>query len=567
MKLRLIVAAGLIASLLAACSSNTKSSPAIACSPGSITQSSSVYLKHCEVQTTFNVPSNPVLSTSTPAKLNSAVFTKYYYNPEPAQIKAILVLMPGLLGGAGDFDEMARTMVQMGKGDIEVWTVDRRSVLLNDFTGIQAAWNSQDPSRAVGYYFSGASIDGKTYAGMPPATSVSYMSEWGVDMTLRDLNTIISLIPRQYRKTNVFLGGHSLGAWIAQDYAGYEFGTPVASPEPGYDNIAGVVLLDGGGSGMMQTVTASQYISGPGTPQNISGMNFTMPSLDQIRQDPSNVMVVGLIGTAMGPIGQYVETMFLNMFTLVQIEGMYALLEPNQLSPLLKISQFSLIAAALLGNTQFTATNQAMLGFAMDRNFNPISIMSATLGSPNGPLTSTTSMFFPGITISQPTDKGTMTYTWNSQNHITNIMDLAAVLSNTSTTMSERYFPTRLLLDTMVLGGDYGPTQTTDWRYQQGMHMLYTPEMDAPVIAFGGGAGVEQTATDFDQYMGMLPPARNCSGQPRTACGFDVDIMPNYTHLDVLLSDPALTSNNVDAMIYNWVMNHTAGNFPVPSLP
>ena len=555
MNLRLIITAGLIASLMAACSSS------------STTQSSPVQLKHYSIPATFTVPPNPVSGAQTPASLDYAVFTRYYYKPEPAQLKAVLVLMPGLLGGAGDFDTMAKTIVGMGKGDIEVWTVDRRSVLLNDFTGIQAAWNKQDPSLALGYYFSGASLSGKTYAGVPPTTSVSYMSEWGLDMTLRDLNTIISLIPQQYRKTNVFLGGHSLGAWIAQDYAGYEFSDPVTSPEPGYDNIAGVVLLDGGGSGMMQTVTASQYLSGTGMPQNISGMNFTMPSLDQIQQNPANVMVVSLIGSAMGSLGAAVESMLLNMFTFVQIEGMYALLQPNQLSPMMRIPQFSLIAAALLGNTQFKATNQAMLGFAMDRNFNPISIMSATLGSPNGPLTSMPSMFFPGVTVSEPTDNGTMTYTWNSQNHITSITDLAAVLSNTYTTMSERYFPTRLLLDTMVMGSDYGPTQTTDWRYQQGMHVLYTPEMDAPVIAFGGGAGVEQTATDFDQYRNLLPPARNCSGQPRTACGFDIHIMPNYTHLDVLLSDPALTADNVDAMIYNWIMSHTSGTIPASSLP
>lgn len=540
----------------------------LSCSSSSTgTQSSPVIIKHYQVPTNFTVPANPSFTSSTPAQYNYAVFTRYYYSPEPAQLEAILVLMPGLLGGAGDFDEMARAIVQRGKGDVEVWTVDRRSVLLNDFTGMQAAWNKQDPSIAIGYYFSGVSIDNKTYAGMPLTTSVPYMSEWGLDTTLRDLNTIMALIPQQYRKTNLFLGGHSLGAWIAEDYAAYDFGNdPTTTTNAGFNNIAGVVLLDGGGSGLMQTMTASQYISGSGTPQDVAGMNFTMPSLDQIRQNPSNVMVVSLIGSAMGSLGAAVEAMFLNMFTFVQIEGMYALLEPDQVSPMLRISQFDLIATALLGNMQFKATNQAMLGFAMDRNFNPISIMSATLGSPDGPLKSAQSGFFPGITVSQPTNKGTIIYTWNSQNHITRITDLAAVLSNTYTTMSERYFPTRLLLDTMVLGSDYGPTETTDWRYQQGMHMLYTSKMDAPVIAFGGGAGVEQTAQLFDQYKGLLPPARNCSSQPRTACGFDIHIMPNYTHLDVLLSDPTLTSDNVDALIYNWIMANTSGSMPVPTL-
>jgi pimeloyl-ACP methyl ester carboxylesterase len=531
MRIRLILSAGLIASLMLACSSS------------STTQSSPVVISNYHVATNFTVTANPYGPSPTPAQLNYAVFTRYRYNPEPAQIKAILVLMPGFFGGAGDFDEMARTIVRMGKGNIEVWAVDRRSVLLDDFIGMQEAWNKQDPSIALGYYFSGVTINGKTYAGAPPTMSISYMSEWGIDMTLRDLNTIISLVPQQYRKTNVFLGGHSLGAFIVQDYAAYEFGDYPTTTDAGYNNIAGVILLDGGGSNLFATTpTEGAYLTGSGIPSSFFGVSYNLPSVNGLEADPSSVMVVNLLGQLIGPV-------FLNMFTFVQIEGMYALLEPNQLSPMLQYSDFQLIAFGLLGNMQFKATNQAMLGFAMDRNFSPISIMTATLGSANGPLTTTTTNpFFSGIPISQPTDKGTMTYTWNSQNHITSITDLAAVLSNTYTTMSERYFPTRLLLDSLALA-DYGPIQTTNWRYQQGMHVLYTPEMDAPVLAFGGGAGVEQTTTDFNQYMGLLPPARGCNGQPRTACGFDIHIMPNYTHLDVLLSDPTLTSNNVDAMI------------------
>ncbi|MGC8756568.1 MAG: hypothetical protein ACP5QW_08610 [bacterium] len=530
-----------------------------ACSTSNNGQTSPVNIKHYEVQTNFTVPKNPVQDTSTPAQLDYAVFNRYYYNPEPAQLRAILILMPGLFGGAGDFDKMAKTIVQMGKGDVEVWTVDRRSSLLNDLTGLQAAWNSHDPSLAISYYFSGATIDGKTYAGTPQTTSISYMSEWGLDMTLRDLNTIISLIPQQYRETNVFLGGHSLGAFLAQDYAAYDFGDYPTTTDPGYKNIAGVILLDGGGSGLFFTMSEAQYLSGTGFTMNISGAQFNLPSLSMIRQNPSSVIAAGLL--------DLIEPMFLNMFTFAQIIGMYAFLEPNQISNIIQVNQFKIIVAALLGNTQFKATNQAALGFAMDRHFMPISIFSATLGNANGPLTSTTSSFFSGITISQPTDKGTMVYTWNTQGHITNITDLSAALSNTYTTISERYFPTRLILDSIALGGDYGPTQTTDWRYQQGMHVIHNAQMDAPVIAFGGGAGVETTTTVFEQYIGLLPPARNCNGEPRTMCGFDIYIMPNYTHLDVLFSDPELSSNNVDAMIYNWILDHSTGSIPTSVLP
>lgn len=548
MKKRFSLLVSLIIFMFSACSTSNKNE-----------QTSPVMIKHYVIPTNFTVSPNPIENTSTPAQLDYAIFNRYYYNPQPEQLKAILILMPGLFGGAGDFDKMAKTVVQMGRGDIEVWTVDRRSALLDDLEGLQTALNEHDPSIAIGYYFSNTIIDGKTYAGVLQTTSISYMSEWGLDMTLRDLNTIISLIPQQYRETNVFLGGHSLGAFLAQDYAAYDFADYPTTTDPGYKNIAGLVLLDGGGSGLFFTMTQAQYLSGTGFTMSISGAQFNLPSLSILRQNPSFAIAAGLLGP--------IAPMFLNMFIFAQIIGMYAYLEPSQQSTILQVPQFSIIAAALLGNTQFKATNQAALGFAMDRHFMPISIFSATLGNANGPLTSTRSSLFSGVTISQPTDKGTIIYTWNTNDHITNISDLAAALSNTYTTISEQYFPTRLILDSIAVGWDYGPNQTTDWRYQQGMHIIHNAQMDAPVIAFGGGAGVETTTTVFDNYKNLLPPARNCYGEPRTKCGFDIYIMPNYTHLDVLFSDPVITPNNVDAMIYNWVINHATGNIPTSVLP
>jgi len=532
----------------------------VGCSCNESTQSSPVAVNNYHIATSFTVPANPS-GLPTPEECNYAVFTRYYYNPEPSQIKAILVLMPGFFGGAADFDKMAKTIVQMGKGDIEVWAVDRRSVLLNDFTGMQEAWNKRTPSIAVDYYFNGAVVNGKTYAGTPSPTTISYMSEWGLDMTLRDLHAIISLVPQQYRTTNVFLGGHSLGAFLSQNYAAYDFGTgPTDTTNAGYNSVAGVILLDGGGSGMLQPVTQTAYFTSTGITLTISGMEFIVPSVDTLEKDPNQ-------DTAAGLLPALIRQAFLNVFTFVQIEGMYSLLEPNNESTLLENNDFRAIAATLQGNTQFKATNQAMLGFALDCAFNPISIMCATLGSVNGPTKETASFLDPNITISQPTDKGTMTYTWNGQNHISNITDLEAALSNTYTTMTERYFPTRLMLDSLALA-DYGPTQTTNWRFQKaGMRVIHTAQMDAPVLAFGGSIGAERTEDVYYLYRDTIAPARNCSGQPRTECGFDIHIMPDYTHLDIQFSDPTLLKDNVDALIYEWIMSNTVGEMPAPELP
>ena len=434
MRIKLIAVAGLLSSVM------------IGCSGSSTSHSTPVTVRNYHIQTDFSVPPNPVLGTSTPSRYDYAVFTRYYCSPEPSRIRAVLVLIPGFYGGAADFDTMARTIVQMSSGQIEVWAVDRRSVMIDDLTGLQEAFRERNPSLAFDYYFSGATVDGRTYGGPPTSSSISYMSEWGLDMTLRDLNTIVSLIPQPYRRTNVFLGGHSLGSWLVQDYAAYDFDSdPSTVSDAGYNQVAGIILLDGGGTGLFPSMTEAQYLSGTtGNTITLSGLSFSLPGIEQLRQVPDDVTPAGLI-SGLGP-------MISKVFAIIQTEGLYAMLEPDALSPLLENSDFQFLATLLLGNTQFKATNEAMLGFTMDRHFDPIGLMTATLGIANGPLAPFASAISPGATMSQPTDRGSMVYTWNSNGHITSIKDLETALSNTYTTITEWYFPMRLAIDAMAFG-------------------------------------------------------------------------------------------------------------------
>ncbi len=534
----------------------------ISCSNSNSSSTSSVLMTAYTIPTNYTVPPNPITNAPTPLEYNYSVFTRYYYSQEPKDIKAVLILMPGIFMGAGGFDKMAKSLVAMSHGNIEVWTVDRRSVLLDDRTGLISAWNNHDPAIAYNYYFNNASVNGKTFAGFVTPSTITYMSEWGLDMTLRDLNTIVSLIPPQYRKTNVFVGGHSLGAWLSEDYAAYDFdGNPSTTSDAGYNQIAGLILIDGGGSGLFQTMTSSDYISTQtGNSIELSGFTIPIPGLYQIRSTPDNVLAASLFNYISPSLGSMVN----KLLVFFEIEGLYDYFEPNVQTTLLKDPVFSLIAALLYGNTQFKATNQAMLGFTIDRHFNPISILIGTLGSANGPLKTATNALFPGVTISQPTDQGTMIYTWNSAGHITYINDLAAALSNTYTSFFEWYFPLRLALDVLSMGDDYGVRGTSDWRWQQGMYVIHTPQMDAPVLALGGGSGLEQTDTVFYKYRDMLPSARNCNNQLRTSCGFDIHIMPMHTHLDMLLSDPNVSK--LDSIMYNWIESHVSTTMPVPNL-
>jgi hypothetical protein len=65
----------------------------------------------------------------------------------------VVVAVPGFLGGAGSFDGLARALVKKGQRDghsIEVWAIDRRSNLLEDLAGMNAADAMNDPELARG---------------------------------------------------------------------------------------------------------------------------------------------------------------------------------------------------------------------------------------------------------------------------------------------------------------------------------------------------------------------------------------------------------------------------------
>ena len=63
---------------------------------------------------------------------------------------AILVLIPGFMGGANSFDYIGRQLVSMaeaeGVGSLEVWAVDRRTNCLEDLTGMNAAEAAVTPA-------------------------------------------------------------------------------------------------------------------------------------------------------------------------------------------------------------------------------------------------------------------------------------------------------------------------------------------------------------------------------------------------------------------------------------
>ena len=86
---------------------------------------------------------------------------------------AVVTLIPGFLGGASSFDQVARNVVRDAaarKRYVEVWAIDRRANCVEDHTGVDAAARERDPTLAYRYYWGGEEVDGKTFEGFKTAT-------------------------------------------------------------------------------------------------------------------------------------------------------------------------------------------------------------------------------------------------------------------------------------------------------------------------------------------------------------------------------------------------------------
>ena len=80
----------------------------------------------------------------------------------------------------------------------------------------------KDPEQARRYYFDGAAVEGKTFAGLLSPKDASIESEWGLVTTVSDLRQVVSLLTPADRKARLTLVGHSLGATIVEEFAAWD---------------------------------------------------------------------------------------------------------------------------------------------------------------------------------------------------------------------------------------------------------------------------------------------------------------------------------------------------------
>lgn len=307
----------------------------------------------------------------------------------PKSVDAVIVLIPGYMGGANSFDYLGRQIVSMAEADdtigsVEVWAIDRRGNCLEDLTGMNAAEAASDPQIAVDYYFNGLEIGGKTFQGYHSDADLPFLSEFGLELLMKDVWTVITTkIPdSEARRQCVFIGGHSMGGSLTSFFAGWDFdANPATLADAGYMNCAGLIGLDG--------------FVGPRTSSMDEQTYFD--TLNKIRSGEESRLnlFTGVTPEAMALL----EILAMNAYLFPDEEA--TLLrnipyseETRNLIKLLHSRNLSHYLSGIPALEDYRFTNEAMLGIFLDDNFQPVSFLEASLGFlKGGPVVEKT---FPG---------------------------------------------------------------------------------------------------------------------------------------------------------------------------
>jgi pimeloyl-ACP methyl ester carboxylesterase len=160
--------------------------------------------------------------------------------------------MPGFQGGAGDFTQIGADIVKRVPG-VQVWALDRRSQPLEDTSRFRDALAGRITPKQAYDYYAGWITDSSIQPHFQPVDgkSLPWAREWGLTTTLNDVHRVV--MKARTAGKRVILGGHSLGASMTAAYASWDF-----NGRPGYKDVTGLVLIDGGLLGSFSTPTLAQ---------------------------------------------------------------------------------------------------------------------------------------------------------------------------------------------------------------------------------------------------------------------------------------------------------------------
>jgi len=464
-----------------------------------------------------------------PAACDSIGYLRFRHRRGPAESRgadAVVTLIPGFLGGASSFDQIARNVVRDAaarKRYVEVWAIDRRANCVEDHTGVDAAAREGDASVAYGYYWGGEEVDGRRFEGFADSTEAAFLGSFGLERTMRDWYTVMTTgLPGQRRRERKLIcGGHSLGGPLTAAFASWDFdGDPATEEDAGFHQCAGLVGLD--------------------TTLDLSGSSDPGPA--------------AALGDVVGTGSPFVDVTPLSPETiqLPPIFGVGAFYQPRETglnrelpsTPKINVAQrllFSRDAAHFASGSpdirEFTLTNQVTLAGVFDDNSNPVSILRSSVGSVTGGSLVDKNFPAPDGTLAL-VDDTSATYSWQNysrvgaggapielndsgepytsrESEVSDLTQLARAMFQAPADFTEQYFPTRLLTDTTTAeGGGF-----EDIRYDG------AAEKPGLLIQAGDSESNEAAEDEGPPIKGEPP-----NDLPRSR----EIILPGYNHLDVV---------------------------------
>ncbi|HVG75204.1 MAG TPA: hypothetical protein VM824_07460 [Thermoleophilaceae bacterium] len=340
-----------------------------------------------------------------PAKYDRVFVEKLI--PPGRAASSVLVLVPGTDGGAGGVLPVARDIMQRVPR-MQVWIVDRREQAFED----TSVFRKGDPEAAQDYYL------GFNYRPVR-GDDAKFVADWGLRLQLSDLRSVVRRAGADGRR--VILGGHSAGASTAVAYAAWDF-----AGRPGYRDIDGLVLIDGGLLGSFESADLAR----------------AKAELADIR---SGKVFLDILGLGLPEIN--------GIFT--EVGALWASKRPDEPSVL---QEYPLLPDFL--KPPMRVTNEALFGYAFDESTSPESLSIihihagglAASGDPRG---------------------------WED-GELTPLERMSSAWAAESPNATEWYYPRRLLLD---IDAASRLRQTAAARYL-GLRLKHGRRIDVPLYAY-----------------------------------------------------------------------------------
>ena len=461
---------------------------------------------------------------------------------DSTKAESVAVIMPGFLGGASYFDQVARNTVRDAgeKGRfVEFWGLDRRSNCLEDHTGVQAAARAKNPAIAYGYYWKGQPVDGRKFGGFASPTSVPFLATFGLERTVRDWYAVIKagFPDPKVRAKKVVCGGHSLGGPITTAFASWDFdGNTATTDDAGYKQCAAFAGFDtrfsfglpGGGGGFNINSLFQLLSAASGAPY----MNATPLT-------PETFQIPAVFG-----VGAYYRPHETGL-----IDGLPHSLNID-LAQTLLFSRDTLSAVTGPGIREFHLSNEVALGGIFDDNSAPLSFLRASVGFFRGGKIVDKNFPFPGDgTYALPGDTNVPIYTWENydevgdarhplinneagqpytsrESEVSDLTQLARNMFDAPANFIEQYFPTKLTDDVEDAGAGEREGALANLRYDGAAQK--------PALLILAGDSQENGAPDSGAPVVGAPP--NAKPLSRRVT------LPGYNHNDVL--NAAATQND-----------------------